>query len=182
MNCPVMARQNRKDRRVRGGPAKPRGQGSLGRWLAGVAGVGVVLSGVYLVTRPPAGESLPTSSPQPSSLTNTAASASPENRPQFHKLLGRWLRPDGGYVLDFKHVEDNGRLEAAYLNPRPIFVSRAEASQETNTMKVFVELQDVGYPGSNYTLAYDAPSDQLRGVYYQAALQESFDVVFVRMK
>jgi len=182
MNCRVMGRQNRKDSRARGGPAKPRRADSMGRWLAGGAGVGAVLLAVYLVTRPPAAQPSPASPPNPVSPTNTAASASPETRPQFRKLLGRWLRPDGGYVLDLRHVEDNGKLEAAYLNPRSIFVSRAEATQETNTTKVFVELQDVGYPGSNYTLTYDAPSDQLRGVYYQAAIQESFDIVFVRMK
>jgi hypothetical protein len=147
--------------------------------LAG--GAGVVLLAVYLVTRPPAGEPSPASPPVPSALTNATAAAAVETHPQFRKLLGRWLRPDGGYVLEFKHVEDNGKLEAAYLNPRPIFVSRAEATQEANVTKVFVELQDVGYPGCNYTLAYDAAGDQLRGVYYQAAIQESFDTVFVRM-
>jgi len=182
MNCRVMGRQNRRDSRARGGPARPPGQGSVGRWLAGAAVAGVVLLAVYLVTRPPAAQPSPASPPNPVSPTNTVASASLETRPQFRRLLGRWLRPDGGYVLDFKHVEDNGKLEATYLNPRPIFVSRAEATQETNTTKVFVELQDVGYPGCNYTLVYDAPSDQLHGVYYQAAIQESFDVVFVRMK
>ena len=180
MSCRVMGQQNRKDSRVRGVPAQPLGRGSFGRWLAGGAGLGVVLLAVYLVTRPPPGELSPASSPP--ALTNATAAAAVETHPQYRKLLGQWLRPDGGYVLDFKHVEDNGKLEAAYLNPRPIFVSRAEATQETNTTKVFVELQDVGYPGSNYTLTYDAASDQLRGVYYQAAIQESFDIVFVRMK
>jgi hypothetical protein len=150
--------------------------------LAGGAGVGVVLLAVYLITRPPAGEPSPASPPHPANLTNATAAAAVETHPQFRKLLGQWLRPDGGYVLNFKRVEDNGKLEAAYLNPRPIFVSRAEATQETNTTKVFVELQDVGYPGCNYTLAYDAPSDQLHGVYYQAAIRESFEVVSVRMK
>ena len=48
-------------------------------------------------------------------------------------------------------------------------------------MKVFLELRDVHYPGSTYTLTYDPARDQLQGVYYQAALQQRFDVVFVRM-
>ena len=39
-----------------------------------------------------------------------------------------------------------------------------------------------GYPGSTYTLTYDPKRDQLQGVYFQATLRQSFDVVFVRMK
>ena len=73
-------------------------------------------------------------------------------------------------------------MDVAYFNPRPIKVSQAEASQEGTTMKVFLELRDVHYPGSTYTLRYDGASDQLKGVYYQAALQQRFDVAFVRMK
>ena len=182
MNCRVMGRQNRKDRRERGRLVNVPGRTPVGPWLVGGVAVGAVVLAVYLATRPPAGAPSTASSSNPPTPSNAVASSATETRPQFRRLLGRWLRPDGGYVLDFKHVEDNGKLEAAYLNPRPIFVSRAEATRETNTTKVFVELQDVGYPGSNYTLTYDAPSDQLRGIYYQAAIQESFDIVFVRMK
>jgi len=73
-------------------------------------------------------------------------------------------------------------MVARYFNPRPINVSRAEASQEGTTIKVFIELRDMNYPGSTYSLTYDPVSDQLAGVYFQAALQQSFDVVFIRMK
>jgi len=38
------------------------------------------------------------------------------------------------------------------------------------------------YPGSTYTLTYDPRRDQLEGVYFQAAMQQRFDVVFVRLK
>jgi hypothetical protein len=73
-------------------------------------------------------------------------------------------------------------MDAGYFNPRPINVSRAEASQEGTTIKVFIELRDTNYPGSTYTLTFDPQSDQLKGVYFQAALQQSFDVFFVRLK
>ena len=49
-------------------------------------------------------------------------------------------------------------------------------------MKVFIELRDVNYPGSTYTLTYDPASDQLKGVYYQAVEKQRFPVAFVRMK
>ena len=45
-----------------------------------------------------------------------------------------------------------------------------------------VELCAPGYPGSTYTLRYEPQRDQLEGVYDQAALQQRFDVVFVRVK
>ena len=102
--------------------------------------------------------------------------------PGVQQLKGKWLRPDGGYVVDIKTVADGGTMDVAYFNPQPIKVSRAEASQEGATIKVFLELRDVHYPGSTYTLRYDPASDQLKGVYYQAALQQRFEVVFVRMQ
>ena len=108
--------------------------------------------------------------------------AAPEAKAGFDRLKGRWRRPDGGYVLEIREIDGGGKMVARYFNPRPINVSRAEATQEGATTKVFIELRDTNYPGSTYTLAYDPQSDQLKGVYFQAALQQSFDVVFVRMK
>ncbi len=98
----------------------------------------------------------------------------------FQKILGRWRRPDGGYILDIKRAEDSGALDAGYFNPNPIHVSQAKASRDGSTLKVFVELRDVNYPGSNYSLFYDAASDQLKGVYFQAVEQQRYEVFFVR--
>jgi hypothetical protein len=101
-------------------------------------------------------------------------------KPEFQKLTGKWLRPDGGYVIEIKSVDGSGKLDAAYFNPRPIHVARAEASTDGAAIKVFIELRDVNYPGSTYTLAYDAERDQLKGIYFQAMLQKQYEVVFVR--
>jgi hypothetical protein len=100
----------------------------------------------------------------------------------FDLLKGRWLRPDGGYVIQIRSVDSSGKMDAGYFNPRAINVSKAQATKETGRIKVFVELSDVGYPGSTYTLIYDPKDDVLRGVYYQAAAKQSFDVYFTRMK
>jgi hypothetical protein len=97
-------------------------------------------------------------------------------------LQGRWLRPDGGYVVEVRDIDANGHMVAAYFNSLPISVSRAEASQAGGETKVFIELRDINYPGATYNLTYDPADDQLSGVYYQPALQQSFDVFFVRMK
>ena len=100
----------------------------------------------------------------------------------FQKLQGRWQRNDGGYVIDIRNVEPGGKLTAGYFNPRPINVAKAEASQDRGTVKVFIELRDVNYPGSTYNLAYVPADDRLTGTYFQAALRETYEVYFTRLK
>src|SRR5208283_4245991 len=56
--------------------------------------------------------------------------AAPEARAGFDRLKGRWCRPDGGYILVIGEIDGGGKMVAGYFNPRPINVSRAEASQE----------------------------------------------------
>lgn len=103
-------------------------------------------------------------------------------KPQFEKLLGRWERPDGGYVLEFRSVDADGKLDAGYFNPGPIKVERALAVLEAGSPKVFVVLRDVNYPGCTYKLTYDVKADQLFGQYFQASMNETYDVAFGRQK
>ena len=76
--------------------------------------------------------------------------------PALEKLRGRWLRDTGGYIIEIRSVGPGGKLDAAYFNPKSIHVGRAEAVQQGGAVKVSVELRDVNYPGSTYTLNYDA--------------------------
>ena len=108
-----------------------------------------------------------------------AASAA---RPEFAKLAGKWARADGDYVLEVKSVDGAGTMQAAYFNPNPINVSRAAALYQGGEAKVLVELRDRDYPGCTYSLTYDPKTDQLYGQYYQAALRQTFEVTFARMK
>jgi len=113
--------------------------------------------------------------------TNESAPAT-SSSPSFAKLEGKWLRPDGGYILEIRSAAPDGKLDAAYFNPRPIHVAKAEASRDGERVKVFIELRDVNYPGSTYTLAYDPTDDQFKGDYFQAALKQNFDVFFTRVQ
>ena len=113
---------------------------------------------------------------------DAANPAAAEGKTEFQKLRGQWRRPDGGYILAIRNIADSGALEAAYFNPNPIHVAKAEASQQDSVTRVFIELRDVNYPGSTYTLTYEPSSDQLRGIYYQAVERQRFEVVFVRMQ
>jgi hypothetical protein len=101
---------------------------------------------------------------------------------EFEKLKGKWLRPDGGYILEIRSATAEGNLEAGYFNPGPINVARAEWERKDGKLQVFVELRDVNYPGSTYTLKFSDAEDRMTGNYFQAAQRENFAVEFVRQK
>jgi uncharacterized protein (DUF2147 family) len=102
--------------------------------------------------------------------------------PAFSVLVGQWTRTQGPYVITINAVDDSGKLDAGYANPRPLPFYRAEATRDGSTIKLFFELRASGYGGSTYTLNYDAASDSLRGVYDQVVVKQKFDVVFNRTK
>jgi hypothetical protein len=117
-----------------------------------------------------------------SAQTKKEGATETKDRAGFDVLKGRWLRPDGGYIIHIRSIDGTGKMDAGYLNPRPINVFKAEATRESGKMKVLIELRDTGYPGSTYTLTYDPKEDVLRGVYFQAVMKQNFDVYFTRMK
>jgi hypothetical protein len=98
------------------------------------------------------------------------------------RLEGRWVRPDGGYILELREIKKDGSVTAAYFNPRPINVFRTEWNRKQGVITVFVELRDVNYPGSTYTLQFDPKSDRLKGSYFQAVERQTFNIEFVRVK
>jgi hypothetical protein len=119
-------------------------------------------------------------------LFSSSAGAADEARStakiDVRSLAGRWLRPDGGYILELRDIKKDGSLNASYFNPRPIKVYLAKWNRKKGTINVFVELRDINYPGSKYELTYDPVSDILKGIYYQAVEKQSYDIEFVRMK
>ena len=100
----------------------------------------------------------------------------------FDILVGRWARTEGPYVISISAVDETGKFDASYANPRPLPFHTAEVTRDENALKLFFELRAGGYGGSTYTLKYDAASDSLRGVYNQVVVKQKFDVVFNRMK
>jgi len=155
---------------------------SLPRATKKVAGDLATLTPTAETSPPPSANHDETAAAPSSKTPATDKAATASASPGFDRLKGRWLRPDGNYVVEVKSVDAGGKMDASYFNPQSIHVAKAEASRDGNTLKVFVELRDASYPGCTYTLTYDPTSDQLQGVYYQASLQQSYDVVFVRLK
>jgi len=111
------------------------------------------------------------------SASKTAVSG---NNSDFKAIVGEWIRPDGGYIIHVRDVKSDGSVEAGYYNPNEINISEANVSLWKGLVKLFIKLQDKGYPGSTYTLYYYAEKDALAGFYYQAALEQTFKVVFTR--
>lgn len=100
------------------------------------------------------------------------------------QLVGRWVRTDsnGGYTLEIRSALADGKLDAGYFNPNPINVSRAEWQKKEGGLLVVVELRDVNYPGSTYTLNFSKEDDRMTGTYYQAVEGVNFDVAFARVR
>ena len=122
----------------------------------------------------PRSESARSSSPAPDA---TAAAAADPGR-----LVGRWMRTDAEYVIAIDEATPDGKLAARYLNPQPIHVSRAQWLKSGARLQLMVEMQDRGYPGSNYELDYDAVHDTLFGTYHHLGLNQDFQVSFYRLK
>ncbi len=97
-------------------------------------------------------------------------------------LVGDWVRTDAGYLIKIIKVNEDGTLEAQYFNPKPINVGKATGEESHGNLTITVELRDVNYPGSTYTLSYLPDRDILAGDYYQAVQGLNFYVEFNRNK
>jgi hypothetical protein len=175
-----MSKQRKKNRRGKL-PLPPQpAKGGMPRLAVAFLAAAIVLSlGFWWWTVKLADNSSASNSTAKAEAANPAADTS---KTDFQTLKGRWQRLDGGYIVEIKSVAGSGAADTAYFNPKPIHVAKAEASRDGETLQVFIELRDVNYPGSTYTLTYDAAADQLKGVYYQAVEGQRFSVAFVRAK
>jgi hypothetical protein len=170
-----MARAKKKARKrqtTAGRTVKPRRT----PWLIGTLAVIVVIGLVVFSSR----SGKPPASPTGGPAGPVAALVPEQVNPD--RLTGRWLRPDGGYVIEIRSAHPDGALEAAYFNPRSINVSHAEWRFDSERLRVFIELRDANYPGSTYTLRYVSQQDRMVGDYFQAVHRQTFNVEFVRQK
>lgn len=97
-------------------------------------------------------------------------------------ISGQWARTDAPYQLRISDFKENGTLKAAYFNPKEIHVGKSSWAEVKGTISIYVELQDVNYPGSNYTLYYVPGQDLLSGKYFQAVEGATYDISFTRVK
>ena len=113
---------------------------------------------------------------------NATKSQHKNNVPKNNILVGNWVRTDADYKIKISDVIKDGKLKAGYFNPKSINVSKASWTNGKGILKIYVELRDENYPGSNYNLTYYPEKDMLTGKYFQAVTGETFDVLFIRVK
>jgi hypothetical protein len=113
-------------------------------------------------------------------LLQTAAGVAAAQPLDFKVIAGKWARIDGSYTLHIEDVTFEGTGIVRYFNPGEIHVAQNQISTQEGRIKLFVKLQDEGYPGCTYTLFYYPEQDALAGVYYQAAVGQTYEVIFVR--
>ena len=97
-------------------------------------------------------------------------------------LIGDWVRTDAQYLIRITKLNDDGTMTAQYFNPNPINVGGANWEESYGNLKAIVEMRDVNYPGSKYTLSYLPDKDMLAGEYFQAVEGLTFYVEFMRKK
>ena len=114
---------------------------------------------------------------QPVIASETAA---PVVQQDYTVLAGEWQRTDGSYVVKVSNVQADGKAIVEYFNPKPIHVEQAAITTQEDLIKLFIKLQDKGYEGSTYTLYYYAEKDAMAGFYYQAAMDRTYQVIFMR--
>jgi len=105
-----------------------------------------------------------------------------KNAVDKNTLTGDWIRTDAQYLIRITKINEDGTMTAQYFNPNPINVGRANWEENYGNLRIIVEMQDVNYPGSTYTLNYLPDRDILAGEYYQAVEGLTFYVEFSRKK
>jgi len=145
-------------------------------WAVTAAVIVMAVAGIFIWQNKDKSEDVNSST----TLSPTPTVARAEKDP----LVGRWVRTDsnGGYTLEIGSASADGKLEASYFNPNPIKVGRAEWQKKENSIVVVIELRDVNYPGSTYTLNFSQNNDQLSGTYFQAVEGVNYDVAFARIR
>jgi hypothetical protein len=121
-------------------------------------------------------------SPEAPATEPAEAAPAPAIAVDKNKIAGTWTRTDSPYQLVISDIAEDGTMKAAYLNPNPIHVSKANWVDGKEVISLFVELRDENYPGSHYTLTYLPDRNMLVGKYFQAVEGVTYEVAFSRGK
>ncbi len=119
---------------------------------------------------------------EPAATTSEPVADKPRKLADSSLLIGDWIRTDAPYEIKISELSANGVLKVGYFNPRSINAGKSSLSPADGAIKIYVELRDVNYPGSNYNLTYYAGNDTLVGKYFQAVEGVTYDVGFSRKK
>lgn len=115
---------------------------------------------------------------------NSGKTVSPQQETIADKniLVGEWTRTDAAYQIKITELLNDGTMKAGYFNPNSINVASAMWAFADGVLRIYIELRDENYPGSNYNLIYYPERDLLAGKYFQAVERVTYDVGFARAK
>jgi len=119
---------------------------------------------------------------EPQNTSSETVSPQQKAIPDKNKLVGEWTRTDASYQIKITELLDDGTMKAGYFNPASISVGSAMWAFADGVLKIYIELRDENYPGSNYNLIYDPERDLLAGKYFQAVERATYEVGFTRVK
>ena len=153
--------------------------------------VGVaVAAGMLLFSKKQTGSEPAAVSASVESTNRNASSA--EIKGDFRKLVGRWLRPDGGYIIHIRRVNAGGRMEAAKaelaavrakgLKPTRDCQAEADAlahhSQSLNGEAEILQSWQGNYPVAQLKLLPEKQCEQAVGFIDDAKIFEAVWKVF----
>jgi hypothetical protein len=118
----------------------------------------------------------------PENISTETVSPQQEKIPDKNILVGDWTRTDADYQIKITELLNDGTMKAGYFNPASINVASAGWAFADGVLKIYIELRDENYPGSNYNLIYYPDKDLLAGKYFQAVEKVTYDVGFLRAK
>ena len=116
------------------------------------------------------------------STNSEPVSQQPPKATDSSVVIGDWVRTDAPYEIKISELLSNGTMKVGYFNPRSINVGKALWTTADGSIKIYIELRDVNYPGSNYNLTYLPESDSFVGKYFQAVEGVTYDIGFSRKK
>jgi len=114
--------------------------------------------------------------------SSEATSSQQKSIPDKNIVVGEWTRTDASYEIKITELLNDGTMKAGYFNPKSINVGTAMWAFADGGLKIYIELRDENYPGSNYNLIYYPDRDLLAGKYFQAVERVTYDVGFTRKK
>ena len=114
------------------------------------------------------------------SVAKEAISPGPEL--DYDIIAGEWQRMDGSYLIKVGDIQTDGRATVEYFNPHPIHIKESAILTQKGLIKLYIKFQDKGYEGSTYRLYYFAEKDALVGFYYQAPMDKTYEVIFMRKR
>ena len=102
--------------------------------------------------------------------------------PDKNLLTGEWSETGTPNLIKITGVDESGRLQIGFFNPKSITVLKSNWIKNGNLLSVYIELQDEKYMNSNFKLNYVPERDMLVGEFYDAMQDFTCPTEFAKIK